>query len=97
MSCFLAGLRHEIEMMVRKFNPKILQDACSLAKLQDALKNDPVVISQGGGKSMYNKMRGGGVIQNAKVNTPMFNGGNLGINKSQSSTSITKKPLNLTF
>ena len=96
MSYFLAGLKHEIEMMVRMFNPKTLQDACSLAKLQDALKNDPAIISQGGGKSMYNKMGGGGVIQNAKVNTPMFNGGNLGINRSQSSTSITKKPLNLT-
>ena len=96
LSCFLMGLKHEIEMMVRMFNPKTLQDACSLAKLQDALKNDPIVISQGGGKSMYNKVVDGRVVQNAKVNAPMVNGGNLGINRSQSSTSITKKPLNLT-
>ena len=32
LSCFLMGLKHEIEMMVRMFNPKTLQDACSLAK-----------------------------------------------------------------
>ena len=33
VSCFIAGLRHEIEIMVRMFNPKSLQKAYSLAKL----------------------------------------------------------------
>ena len=33
LSCFLPGLNHEIEMEVRMFNPKTLQDAYSLAKL----------------------------------------------------------------
>ena len=43
LSCFLARLRHGIEMMVRMFNPKTLQEVYSLAKLQKALKNDPIV------------------------------------------------------
>ena len=34
LSCFLAGLKHELEMVVRMFNPKKLQDAYSLARLQ---------------------------------------------------------------
>ena len=42
VSCFLAGLRHEVEMMVRMFNPRTLQDAYSLAKLQEALRKDPM-------------------------------------------------------
>ena len=46
---------------------------------------------------MCNKVVGREVVQNAKVNVPMVNGGNLVINRSQSFTSITKKPLNLTF
>ena len=33
LGCFLIGLNHEIEMEVRMFNPKTLQDAYSLAKL----------------------------------------------------------------
>ena len=33
LSCFLVGLKHEMEMMVRIFNPKTLQKAYSLAKL----------------------------------------------------------------
>ena len=41
MSCFLARLNHEIELMVRMFNPKTLQEACCLAKLQEALKHYP--------------------------------------------------------
>ena len=43
LSCFLAGLKHELEVVVRMFNPKNLQDAFALAKLQDFLKNNPAV------------------------------------------------------
>ena len=38
LSYFLAGLKHDVEMMVRMFNPKFLQEAYSLTKLQEALK-----------------------------------------------------------
>ena len=41
LSCFLAGLKHEVEMLVRMFNPKTLQEAYSLAKLQEALRQRP--------------------------------------------------------
>ena len=43
LSCFLTGLKHELEVVVRMFNLKNLQDAFALAKLQDSLKNDPAV------------------------------------------------------
>ena len=43
LSCFLACLKHDMEMMVRMFNPQNLEDAYSLAKLQEALKNDPAI------------------------------------------------------
>ena len=33
LSCFLASLKHELEMMVRMFNPKTLQESYSLSKL----------------------------------------------------------------
>ena len=49
MSCFLAGLKHDMEMMVRLFNPKTLQEAYSLAKLQEAVKSDPTMHGQGKG------------------------------------------------
>lgn len=35
MSCFLAGLKQEISGLVRMFKPQTLQDAVSLAKLQE--------------------------------------------------------------
>ncbi|KAG8380917.1 hypothetical protein BUALT_Bualt06G0066500 [Buddleja alternifolia] len=35
VSCFLAGLKNEIAVQVRMFKPKSLQDAVSLAKLQE--------------------------------------------------------------
>lgn len=35
MSCFLAGLKQEISGLVRMFKPQTLQDAISLAKLQE--------------------------------------------------------------
>ena len=55
VSCFLARLRHEVEMMVRIFNPKTLQDAYSLAKLQESVKMGPIAYGQGGMKGVYNK------------------------------------------
>ena len=55
MSCFLVGLRHEIEMMVRMFNPKTLQDAYSLAKLQEAVRVGPVTQGSNGVKGVYSK------------------------------------------
>ena len=55
INCFLAGMNHELEMMVQMFNPKTLQEAYSLAKLQEAIKQDSVGAVQGGGRVMYNK------------------------------------------
>ena len=40
LSCFLARLKQDMEMVVRMFNPKTLQKAYSLAKLQDIIKSD---------------------------------------------------------
>ena len=42
LSCFLVGLEQELEMMVQMFNPKTLQKAYSLAKLQESMKNGPI-------------------------------------------------------
>ena len=50
INCFLAGMNHELEMMVQMFNPKTLQEAYSLAKLQEAIKQDYVGAIQGGGR-----------------------------------------------
>ena len=47
LRCFLAGLEHELEMMVKMFNPKTLKKAYSLEKLQDAIKGDLVGHGQG--------------------------------------------------
>ena len=55
LNCFLASMNHELKMMVRMFNPKTLQEAYSLAKLQEAIKQDSVGAIQGGGRVMYNK------------------------------------------
>ena len=44
LSCFLAGLKYEMEIEVKMFYPKTLQVAYFLAKLQDSLKNDPATI-----------------------------------------------------
>ena len=72
LSCFLAGLKHELEMMVSMFNPKPLQKAYSLAKLQEAVKQDPIVSTQGGGRVVYNKIQASlGTFQEAKNNLPL--------------------------
>lgn len=41
------GLKHEREVMVQMFKPKMLQEDYSLAKLQEAVKQDPAVSTQG--------------------------------------------------
>ena len=43
VNCFLVGLQHEMEKMVRMFSPKALQTAYSLAKLQEAFKSEPSI------------------------------------------------------
>ena len=55
VSYFLAGLRHEIEMMVRMFNPKTLQDAYSFAKLQEAIRVGSAIQGSNGAKGVYSK------------------------------------------
>ena len=55
LSCFLTRLQHEMEMMVRMFNPKTLQKAYSLAKLQEVLKQGPSLPDVVGSKGFYNK------------------------------------------
>ena len=47
-----------MEVMVRMFNPRTLQAAYSLAKLQDSLKNGPVAVGQMQGRGMGNKISG---------------------------------------
>ena len=66
VSCFLRGLKHEMEMVVRMFNPRTLQAAYSLAKLQEALKNNPGSIGNTSGKGFINRSMG---RQNAVPNT----------------------------
>ena len=57
-SYFLVGLKHEIEMIVRIFNPRTLQTAYSLAKLQEALKNDLYASKGMVNKGLPNKYNG---------------------------------------
>ena len=95
LSCFLAGLRHDIEMIVRMFNPRNLQEAYSLAKLQEAVKQDFGGIIPGGGRVGYNKnIVTPGSFQGIKTNAPVAVGVQEGGNKG--SSTYQKKPLNLT-
>ena len=55
LNYFLASMNHELEMMVRMFNPKTLQKVYSLATLQEVIKQDSVGAIQGGRRVMYNK------------------------------------------
>ena len=87
VSCFLGGLKHEMEMVVRMFNPQTLQATYSLAKLQEALKNNPRSIGNTSGKGFINRNMGG---QNAVPNT-----GGIQTYKSLTNTS-SRRPLNLT-
>ena len=58
LSYFFVGLKHEIKMMVRMFNPKTLYEAYSLTKLQEIVRNGPIR-SNIGAKRNYNKVLGG--------------------------------------
>ena len=51
---FLTRLRHEMEMMVRMFHLKPLQEAYSLAKLKETVKNGPTSHGQVGESGIYN-------------------------------------------
>ena len=62
LSCFLTGLEYELEKMVRMFNPKTLQAAYSLAKLQDFLKNDSAITKTMSRKGFPSKINGGSSI-----------------------------------
>ena len=73
LSCFLAGLRLEVEIMVRMFNPRTLQAAYSLAKLQDALKNEFTVQGNVSSKGGVNRFNGGSIGPSSFKN----NGANL--------------------
>ena len=55
LSCFFAGLKNEMEMMVRMFNPKTLQEAYFLAKLQEVARQGPFLGSLRGSNGFYNK------------------------------------------
>ena len=97
MSCFLARLKHEIELMVHMFNPKTWQETCSLAKLQEVVKNDHSTPSQVHGRGFYNQNQGGSIVsQLTKPNPPLSNVDNLGINKMLNQNSFVKKYLNFT-
>ena len=84
-----------MEMMVRMFNPKTLQEAYSLVKLQEAVKQDLGGANQGGGRLSYSKAmintRG---FQEAKSGGPMAMGVQEVVNKGL--PTYVKKPLNLT-
>ena len=97
LSCFLAGLRHDMEIMVRMFNPKTLQEAYALAKLQESLKNESGQVGHTGVKGSLNKFVGGsGNLQSSKLNLFGDNGGHMGANKVISFPAVAKRPLNLT-
>ena len=83
-------------MMVRMFNPKILQEAYSLAKLQEALKNRPTMFVQGN-ETIYGRAQGGLMgLQGAKTNIAVNNTANMGNAKKLNQVGLVKKPLNLT-
>ena len=97
LSCFLAGLKHEMEMMVRMFNPKTLQEAYSLAKLQEAARQGPFCGSSGGSKGFYNKNPGGIMMNSfAKNNTPVISNVAVDHRKNVRPMGAEKRSLNLT-
>ena len=97
LSCFLAGLRLEVEIMVRMFNPRTLQGAYSLAKLQDALKNEFTTQGNVSGKGGVNRFSGGSMGPSSfKNHVTNVSSGNMAGSKGTSSSMVTRKPLNLT-
>ena len=73
------------------FYPKTLQEAYSLAKLQEALKQGPSGSNMG--KGIYGKIQGG-IVGAQMVRT--MTSGTPELNKNLGTTSFVKKPLNLT-
>jgi hypothetical protein len=57
LSCFLGGLRDDIRLPVRMFNPKTLNDAYSLAKIQE----ECIAINLKSGKSVWYSSKSQGV------------------------------------
>ena len=97
LSCFLAGLKHDMEIMVRMFNPKTLQEAYSLAKLQEALKNEPEMVSYTRVKRTSNKPVGGfGNLHSSKLSSFGDSGVNMETNRAIFFPTTGKRPLNLT-
>ena len=95
LRCFLAGLEHELEMMVRMFNPKTLKEAYLLAKLQDAVKSDPAGHEQG--KGFFNKNQDSlASLQVEKNNLSLSNSVNMGVKIRENNPAFVKNPLNLT-
>ena len=94
LSCFLASLKHEIEMVVRMFNPRALQAVYSLATLQDALKNDSTTMSRKELVSKFNEEQLADSALNPSATT--INSSNGPPYKENSSSTTTKRPLNLT-
>ena len=95
LRCFLAGLEHELKMMVTMFNPKTLKEAYSLAKLQDAVKSD--LAGHGQGKGFFNKNQDSSAsLQVEKTNLSLSNSVNMGVNIRENNPAFVKDPLNLT-
>ena len=95
LRCFLAGLEHELKMMVTMFNPKTLKEAYSLAKLQDAVKSD--LARHGQGKGFFNKNQDSSAsLQVQKNNLSLSNSVNMGVKIMENNLAFVKNPLNLT-
>ena len=81
-------------MLVRMFNPKTLQEAYFLAKLQEALRQWPGGPSLMGGKGVFNK--NSGVITGAHTGRSVFMLTSGEVNKNVEPSGVVKRPLSLT-
>ena len=83
LAIFLVGLRHEMEMIVGMFNPKNLQEAYSLATLQEALRKGPFDDWSSREKRLFNKNQESlASLQTSKPNLPLSSTMNEGILRS---------------
>ena len=97
LNCFLAGLRHDVEVSVRMFNPKTLQEAYALAKLQESLKNDLHMSNQRDVNGGYSKYQGGsGVGKMVTTSLPSSSEGSEVSSKGLIPSTFVNRPLNLT-
>ena len=95
LTCFLASLKHELEMMVRMFNLKTLREGYSLAKLQESVKNGPIG-NNSGAKVSYSKLLGGSMESPMSMPNSLITGsGSMVNNKESQQTVVVKRPLNL--